>query len=578
MAKSPSSRRSPLLIAGLLAVVCLLAAAGYFLREGPEKSDGAGVAASGITPTSATISWSTEKPSTSQVEYGTTTAYGSLSVFSSTPVTSHSVTLTGLTPGTTYNYAALWTNPAGQVGTSANFTFTTTALNVTGGTTGAPVISQVTAGGITSTSATITWTTNQPFTSQVEYGTSTAYGMLSAFSSAPVTAHSVTLTALTPGTTYNYAALSTNSTGQSTASANFTFMTPVSGPPAISGATASGITSNSATIAWTTDQPSASQVEFGTTPGHGSLSAFTAPLVTSHSVTLTGLKPETTYDYAALSTNSAGQVGKSASFTFTTAALGGSAVISGVTAGGITPYSATIGWTTDQPSTSQVEFGTTPGHGSLSAFSSQLTTSHSVTLTGLTSGTTYNYSTLSTSPAGLVGKSANFTFTTTASPPVISGTAAVGVTATSATISWTTDQPSTSQVKYGATTAFWSLLHRRRRYDSLSDTKASLVTSHSVALNGLTPDTTYNCIAVSTNSTGNQNTSPNLTFTTLAARAKTETPAPDSGAVLEAAIPIRMNPAGAAKISLQRGNAIHLAPIGSIALSGVPRPALNRMH
>jgi hypothetical protein len=435
------------------------------------------------------------------VEYGTTPAYGSLSAFSSAPVTSHSVVLTGLTPGTTYDYAVLSTNAAAHVDTSGNFTFTTASAD------GSPTISRVTAGAITPASATINWTTDQPFTSQVEFGTTTAYGSLSAFSSAPVTSHSVTLTGLAPGTTYDFAALSTNAAGQISTSPNFVFTTAgAGGPPLISGVTASGITPTSATITWVTDQPYTSQVEFGTTKAYGSLSVFSSALTTGHSVTLTGLMPGTNYDYAALSTNSAGQTSTSANMTFTTTSTAGSTTISGVTAGSITATSAVIAWTTDQPSASQVEYGTTMFHGSLSAFNAALVTSHSVTVTGLTPGTRYNYVALSANSTGLVGRSENFTFTTVAAPPVIRQVTATGVTGTSATIIWTTDQPSTSQIKYGTTTA----------YGSLSLPFSSLVTSHSVTVGGLTPGTTYNSAAMSTNAAGMQNSSPNLRFTTLA--------------------------------------------------------------
>jgi hypothetical protein len=87
------------------------------------------------------------------------------------------------------------------------------------------VITNVTATGITSTSATLTWTTGQPSTSQVEYGTTTGYGSLSIRNSGPVTLHSVTLTGLTPSTVYNSAVMSADAAGTAT-SANFTFSTP----------------------------------------------------------------------------------------------------------------------------------------------------------------------------------------------------------------------------------------------------------------------------------------------------------------------------------------------------------------
>ncbi len=52
----------------------------------------------------ATINWTTDRPATSQVEYGTTTAYGQSSNLDANQVTAHGVVLTGLTPKTTYHY------------------------------------------------------------------------------------------------------------------------------------------------------------------------------------------------------------------------------------------------------------------------------------------------------------------------------------------------------------------------------------------------------------------------------------------------------------------------------------------
>ncbi|MBO0800571.1 MAG: LamG domain-containing protein, partial [Blastocatellia bacterium] len=59
-----------------------------------------------------------------------------------------------------------------------------------------PVISGISAGNITTTSATITWTTNENSDSQVEYGTSFAYGQTTTLSTALVTAHSQGLSGL----------------------------------------------------------------------------------------------------------------------------------------------------------------------------------------------------------------------------------------------------------------------------------------------------------------------------------------------------------------------------------------------
>ncbi|MBX4191246.1 MAG: hypothetical protein KW804_00375 [Candidatus Doudnabacteria bacterium] len=69
----------------------------------------------------ATITWTTNILATSQVEYGATSSYGSLSALNSTPVTSHTRVLSGLTSGT-YNYRALSTT-ASVTGNSSNSTF-----------------------------------------------------------------------------------------------------------------------------------------------------------------------------------------------------------------------------------------------------------------------------------------------------------------------------------------------------------------------------------------------------------------------------------------------------------------------
>ncbi len=79
-----------------------------------------------ISPHGATISWLTDIGATSQVEYGTTTAYGQLSPLQTTLVTTHQVTLSGLNFGTLYHCRARSTDVLGNESISGDFTFTTT--------------------------------------------------------------------------------------------------------------------------------------------------------------------------------------------------------------------------------------------------------------------------------------------------------------------------------------------------------------------------------------------------------------------------------------------------------------------
>jgi hypothetical protein len=57
--------------------------------------------------TAATVTWTTISAATTQLEYGTTTNMGSLTVSNAALTTSHAVLLTNLSPGTSYYYAPL---------------------------------------------------------------------------------------------------------------------------------------------------------------------------------------------------------------------------------------------------------------------------------------------------------------------------------------------------------------------------------------------------------------------------------------------------------------------------------------
>ena len=86
-----------------------------------------GVQTTSVGSSSAVIGWQTNNKASSQVDYGTTTDYGS-NVADAATMTSHSMTLTGLTPNTTYHYQVSGTDTFGQTAASADATFTTTVV------------------------------------------------------------------------------------------------------------------------------------------------------------------------------------------------------------------------------------------------------------------------------------------------------------------------------------------------------------------------------------------------------------------------------------------------------------------
>lgn len=88
-------------------------------------------------------------------------------------------------------------------------------------------------------------------------------------------------------------------------------------------------------------------------------------------------------------------------------------------------------------------------------------------------------------------------------PPVISNVQATGITASGATITWTTDEASDSVVEYGPTTGYGS-----------SVSNATNVTSHSIPLSGLSGNTLYHYRVKSTDAAGNAATSVDHSFQT----------------------------------------------------------------
>jgi hypothetical protein len=90
-----------------------------------------------------------------------------------------------------------------------------------------------------------------------------------------------------------------------------------SGPIFVTGPTATVLDSTSARITWTTDRPAKGRVDYGLTVSYG-LSTSDPNFTLSHTLTLTGLLPNTLYHYAVTATDSTGVATVSADQTFTT--------------------------------------------------------------------------------------------------------------------------------------------------------------------------------------------------------------------------------------------------------------------
>lgn len=140
---------------------------------------------------------------------------------------------TPITLTATPDSGATFSTWSGIVSTSENpTTYRITADSVVKGNfefdTTPPVVSDV-AIDAGSTSALVTWTTDDPADSRVDYGETTSYALGTESDAAFVTAHQLALTNLEPGTDYHLRITSVNENGLATETGDFPFTTAPAG-------------------------------------------------------------------------------------------------------------------------------------------------------------------------------------------------------------------------------------------------------------------------------------------------------------------------------------------------------------
>jgi len=86
--------------------------------------------------------------------------------------------------------------------------------------------------------------------------------------------------------------------------------------------------------------------------------------------------------------------------------------VSGVSVSDITETTVLITWLTDEPATSQVEYGPSPGYGIATSMDERLVNSHAISLTGLEASTEYHFHVVSLDAEGNESGSNDFTFNT----------------------------------------------------------------------------------------------------------------------------------------------------------------------
>jgi len=186
------------------------------------------VSVSEITTSGAKISWNTNESSTGTVWYSQTSSVSTSTASNKSSGSyslSRSVVLTGLSADTTYYFRVSSKDMSGNETFSSESSFKTLAVSDTI----APNISALSSMSVSSTSAQIVWTTNEPATSKIFYSSSTPLVISSdtpmVSSGSLVTSHNLPLSGLTPSTTYRLVAVSSDSSGNTATSSELLFLT-----------------------------------------------------------------------------------------------------------------------------------------------------------------------------------------------------------------------------------------------------------------------------------------------------------------------------------------------------------------
>jgi hypothetical protein len=167
------------------------------------------------------------------------------------------------------------TNPAGNSSTAPELAPAPPTVQAPASGIGGPTVMNVASWGVTGSGANVSWSTNQPSTTALTYGTTSGLEQVTPTQKTLAISHGVSLTGLRGGTKYYFVAQSANANGIITYSSTYSFTTVVTTPPTISGIVVTPAANNHARISWATSVPANSYVQYGPTEVYGSWSKKT---------------------------------------------------------------------------------------------------------------------------------------------------------------------------------------------------------------------------------------------------------------------------------------------------------------
>ena len=423
-----------------------------------------------------------------------------------------------------------------------------------------PVISAVSAAA-SGVGAVVTWTTNETSTSRVDSGTSSTYGTTTS-ASGSTTSHRVTLAGLACATTYHYEVRSTDAAGNEGRSGDRSFTTA------------------SCPTALTSD-------EFNTGSLNAGLWAFVDPVGDS-SVSMSGSEAVLSVPGGSGHDFWAGVDGLAR---LAQAAPNANFEVEAKFNGGVSAGYQMQGLLVQQDAANALRLEVHHDGGGAHLFAAGLTDGNASTLhysnvaaaatvylrlkrTG--DSWTFSYSSDGTSwtsttftRAMTVRSIGPFAGNSGSSPPAFSARVdyfrvvpadnaapvlgAISVTSgpIGAAVTWTTNEPASSRVDYGATASYGSTASR-----------SAQTTGHSISLTGLACATTYHYEIRSTDASGNEARSGDRTFTTAACPTSLSSDEFNT-TTLDATRWSRIDPVGDTSLTLNGSQAVFALPAGS---------------
>lgn len=357
---------------------------------------------------SAVIEWSTDRTSNSFVKYGKTSGDYNNEAGSSEQVVAHSISLNSLDPGATYYYKVLWTDEDGNTGESEELSFTTNA---------APFVSNVKFSRVNINSAQITFTIKSAIKASVQYGKTISYGSVESISTSKTeTSYTVEITNLTEGTLYHMRIAGEDDESNVYYSDDYTFETlPTPKLTNIRVQQVVGMPTATIRLLWTSNTPINSIVTYyPTNTPQLATDNISLVLKRNHEVILNNLADEMDYTILIKGKDSVGNEAKMETRTLKTANdvrppeiqnLNVESTIIGV--GEDARAQIVVTWDTDEPATTQVEYGQGTGstYNQTTQEDTNKTTNHTVTITGLSPSKIYHLRALSKDKANNLGQS-----------------------------------------------------------------------------------------------------------------------------------------------------------------------------